>query len=68
VKRGGGNVILDSTENSFAYSDGSCVALPGVKDIVVVVTEDAALVTSKGQWQRPCAQAHNRVYRPWGWY
>jgi hypothetical protein len=46
-----------------------------VKDIVVVVTEDAALVTSKGhaeevrghcrtaegQWQRPCAQAQPRL-------
>jgi mannose-1-phosphate guanylyltransferase / mannose-6-phosphate isomerase len=81
VKRGSGNFILDSTENSFAYSDGACVALLGVKDIVVVVTEDAVLVTSKGYAEEvrgiveqlkgngsAHVLKHNRVYRPWGWY
>jgi len=47
-KNGEGEVIFESTQNSFAYSDQACVALLGVKDVVVVITEDAVLVASKG--------------------
>ena len=81
VMRGDGEIILESTENSFAYSDQACVALLGVKDIVVVVTEDAVLVASKAHAEdvkliverlkgngRSHVLHHNRVYRPWGWY
>lgn len=81
VTRGEGEIILESTQNTFAYSDQACVALLGVKDMVVVVTEDAVLVAStayaeevkgiveqlKGKGGSHTLQ-HNRVYRPWGWY
>jgi mannose-1-phosphate guanylyltransferase/mannose-6-phosphate isomerase len=76
-----GKIILDSTQNSFAYSDEACVALLGVKDVVVVVTDDAVLVASKDYAEEvkgivehlkgngsSHALQHNRVYRPWGWY
>ena len=78
---GGGEIILESTQNSFAYSDEACVALLGVKDVVVVVTQDAVLVVSKAYAEEvkgivehlrgngsSHALQHNRVYRPWGWY
>jgi mannose-1-phosphate guanylyltransferase/mannose-6-phosphate isomerase len=81
VVRGGGKIILESTQNTFAYSDQACVALLGVKDIVVVATEDAVLVAStayaeevKGIVEQLKDNGgshtlhHNRVYRPWGWY
>ena len=58
-----------------------CVALLGVKDVVVVVTDDAVLVASKAYAEEvkgivehlkgngsSHALQHNRVYRPWGWY
>jgi mannose-1-phosphate guanylyltransferase/mannose-6-phosphate isomerase len=81
VTQGKGEFILESTESSFAYSDQACVALLGVKDMVVVVTEDAVLVASKAYAEevkgiveqlkdngRSHTLQHNRVYRPWGWY
>jgi len=81
VVRGDGKIILESTQNTFAYSDQACVALLGVKDIVVVATEDAVLVAStayaeevKGIVEQLRDNGgshtlhHNRVYRPWGWY
>jgi mannose-1-phosphate guanylyltransferase/mannose-6-phosphate isomerase len=81
VRRGDGEIIFESTQNSLAYSDQAVVALVGVKDLVVVATEDAILVTSKAHAEdvktiveklrsngRSHVLHHNRVYRPWGWY
>jgi mannose-1-phosphate guanylyltransferase/mannose-6-phosphate isomerase len=57
------------------------VALVGLDDVVVVVTEDAVLVAAKDRVEsvknvveqlkaNGCSHAlyHNRVHRPWGWY
>jgi mannose-1-phosphate guanylyltransferase/mannose-6-phosphate isomerase len=81
VALGEGEILLEDTRNSLAYSDQACVALVGLENVVVVATEDAVLVASK-----ECAEAvksivehlkgngrvhaleHTRVYRPWGWY
>ena len=81
VVHGEGEVMLADTRGSYAYSDHGCVALVGVDNVVVVVTEDAVLVASKehaesvrGIVERVKANGgahalyHNRVYRPWGWY
>jgi mannose-1-phosphate guanylyltransferase/mannose-6-phosphate isomerase len=81
VVRGEGQVILESTRNSFAFSDHACVALVGVEDLVVVAMEDAVLVAAKNHAEQiksvvdylkgnggALALQHNRVYRPWGWY
>ena len=78
---GEGEILLEETSNSLAYSDHACVALVGVSDTIVVATEDAVLVVSKEYAEsvkriveqlkssgRSQAQFHNRVYRPWGWY
>jgi mannose-1-phosphate guanylyltransferase / mannose-6-phosphate isomerase len=76
-----GDVVLESTTNSYARSDGILTALLGVRDLVVVTTQDAVLVAHKNeaqnvkkivdrlkQMKRPEADTHNRTYRPWGFY
>ena len=62
-------------------SDGILTAVVGLEDAVVVVTHDAVLAMHRDRAQdvkkvvdrlkaagRPQAVAHNRVYRPWGFY
>lgn len=81
VAHGNGKVMLADTKGSYAYTDHGCLALVGVKNVVVVATEDAVLVAAKEHAESVKsvveqirangeAQAlyHNRVYRPWGWY
>jgi mannose-1-phosphate guanylyltransferase/mannose-6-phosphate isomerase len=81
VACGEGEIILEGTDDSFAYSDHACVALVGVEDLAVIATQDAVLVTSKANAERiklvvdylkgnghDLAVHHNRVHRPWGWY
>ncbi|HWM31291.1 MAG TPA: mannose-1-phosphate guanylyltransferase/mannose-6-phosphate isomerase [Methyloceanibacter sp.] len=81
VTRGEGEIILEDTRNSLAFSDRASVALVGVENVVVVATEDAVLVASKDHAESikrvvdylkgngaDLAFQHTRVYRPWGWY
>jgi mannose-1-phosphate guanylyltransferase/mannose-6-phosphate isomerase len=81
VVQGEGQVILENTSNSLAFSDHACVAMVGVENLVVVVMEDAVLVAAKDHAEHiklvveylkgaggDLALQHNRVYRPWGWY
>ena len=76
-----GDVILHDTENSFVRNEKGLTALVGVKDIVVIVTEDAVLVADKHRSQdvkaivdklrhegRPELHEHKVVFRPWGSY
>ncbi|HEX3983665.1 MAG TPA: mannose-1-phosphate guanylyltransferase/mannose-6-phosphate isomerase [Acidisoma sp.] len=76
-----GDVVLEDTQNCYVRSDGMLTAVLGLKDVVVVVTEDAVLAAHKDQAQdvkkiveklkaakRPEATTHNRSYRPWGHY
>lgn len=76
-----GDVVLEDTHNSYARSDGIVTALLGVRDLVVVTTQDAVLVAHKDEAQnvkkiveklkklkRKEADTHNRTYRPWGFY
>ncbi|WP_428484533.1 mannose-1-phosphate guanylyltransferase/mannose-6-phosphate isomerase [Rhodopila sp.] len=76
-----GDVVLEGAENCYVRSDGMLAAVVGLKDAVVVVTEDAVLAMHRGQAQdvkkiverlkaagRSEAVAHNRSYRPWGYY
>ena len=44
---GDGEVLLDETSGSLAYSNHALVAVVGLKDVVVSATEDAVLVISK---------------------
>jgi mannose-1-phosphate guanylyltransferase / mannose-6-phosphate isomerase len=76
-----GDVILENAENCYVRSDGMLAAVVGLEDAVVVVTEDAVLAAHRGHAQdvkklvdrlkaagRSEAVAHNRTYRPWGFY
>ncbi|HVB69155.1 MAG TPA: mannose-1-phosphate guanylyltransferase/mannose-6-phosphate isomerase [Acetobacteraceae bacterium] len=76
-----GDVVLEGAENCYVRSDGMLAAVVGLRDAVVVVTEDAVLAAHRGQSQdvkklvdrlraagRKEAVAHNRMYRPWGFY
>ena len=76
-----GDVLLDDVKNSYVRSDGGrLVAVAGVKDTVVVATDDATLVVPRGEgWRvkdlvatlsehgRREVEHHRRLYRPWGY-
>jgi len=76
-----GDVVVEDSQNSYARTDGTLTALLGVKDLIVVTTQDAVLVAHKDHAQnvkkivdrlksegRDEADTHNRIYRPWGFY
>jgi mannose-1-phosphate guanylyltransferase/mannose-6-phosphate isomerase len=76
-----GDVVLESSSNCYARSDGMLTAVVGLKDVVVVTTEDAVLVLQRDHAQdvkkiverlraggRSEAISHNTCYRPWGFY
>lgn len=76
-----GNVVTRDTANSLVLSTGRLVTTLGLRDCVVVATEDAVLVAAKSADQevkalvdslkrdgRPEATDPVRCYRPWGWF
>jgi mannose-1-phosphate guanylyltransferase/mannose-6-phosphate isomerase len=77
-----GRVEALDTRGSLIHSEGEhLTTVVGLDDVVVVTTPDTVLVTSKaraGQVKdlvsrlreraHPEADAHRRMYRPWGWY
>lgn len=85
-KDGAGNVAkgpveLVETSGSYVRSEGMLTAVLGLRDVVVVVTDDAVLAMPRSRAQdvkrvveqlkaRGAKQAveHRRMYRPWGHY
>ncbi len=76
-----GDVLLQDCQNTLALSEGRLIACVGVKDLVVVETADAILVSHKDKTQdvkkivdalkrqgRSEGSIHRKVFRPWGWY
>jgi mannose-1-phosphate guanylyltransferase/mannose-6-phosphate isomerase len=76
-----GDVQLEGATNCYVRSDGMLTGVIGLTDAVVVVTEDAVLAMHRDAAQdvkklvdrlkaagRHEAVAHNRAYRPWGFY
>lgn len=76
-----GDVVVYDATNSFARSDRGLTALVGVRDIAVVVTDDAVLVADKERTQdvkqiveklkaagRSEVSEHATIGRPWGSY
>ena len=74
-------MYAEDTKDALLVSQHRLVAAVGVRDTVVVETADAVLVAHKDRVQdvkemvqrlksddRPEAEAHRRVYRPWGSY
>ncbi len=76
-----GDVLALDAKNTYVRSERQTTAVVGVEDAVVVVTDDAVLVTNRSHDQnvkdvvtqlkadnREVAVAHTRTYRPWGWF
>lgn len=76
-----GDVLAMDVKNSYLRAESRMLAVLGVEDLIVVETADAVLVTHRDRAQdvkqlvaamgrdgRSEVAAHQRVYRPWGWY
>ncbi|MGJ0486536.1 MAG: mannose-1-phosphate guanylyltransferase/mannose-6-phosphate isomerase [Methylomicrobium sp.] len=76
-----GDVLTVDTHDSFIHSENKLVAAVGIRDMVVVETDDAVMIAPKDRVQdvkllveqlkndkRREADAHRKVYRPWGFY
>ncbi|MFM2042815.1 MAG: mannose-phosphate guanylyltransferase [Pseudomonadota bacterium] len=76
-----GDVMLVDSSDCYVRSPHALTAVVGVKDVVVVATEDAVLVADRSRVQdvktivdrlksagRSEPLEHKRVYRPWGFY
>lgn len=76
-----GDVILENSENCYVQSEDKLIATVGLKDTIVVQTDDAILVAAKDKVQdvkgivsklnalgRQETKLHRKVYRPWGSY
>jgi mannose-1-phosphate guanylyltransferase/mannose-6-phosphate isomerase len=76
-----GDVLLEQVRDSYFHSTGRLLAGVGVRDLVVIETEDAVLVANKTHsqdvklivdqlkhLQRPEVDTHAQVFRPWGSY
>lgn len=76
-----GDVVAEKSRNCYVRSEGKLTAVVGVENLVVVVTDDAVLVTDLAHAQdvklvtdrlrqadRSEVSTHSRVYRPWGFY
>ena len=76
-----GDVLVHDSQGNFVRSEKAMTALVGVRDLVVVVTEDAVLVAERNRAQdvkaivdqlkesgRAELSEHKIVFRPWGSY
>ncbi len=76
-----GNVITKDTSNSYLRSEKRLIATIGIKDLIIVETSDAILITNKNQTQDvknivgqlkskkiSAGVQHKKIYRPWGFY
>mgnify|MGYP000527738744 CR=1 FL=1 len=76
-----GDVLLENTQNTLVRAQDRLVAAIGTRDLVIVETKDAVLVSHSDALQqvksvvarleaagRSEAQLHPKVYRPWGAY
>ena len=76
-----GDVLAHDTRNCFVRAETGLVATLGVEDLIIVETGDVLMVASRDRVQdvkalvqqvaaagRSEHEAHNRVYRPWGFY
>ena len=76
-----GDVVVHDVENSYIRSERRLVSAVGVRDLVIIETDDAILVAPRDRAQevkaivneldraeRVEADLHALVYRPWGTY
>ncbi len=73
------NLIIDDVKNCFLKSDNRLIVAVGIKDLIVVDTNDATLIIDKNQINKIKSiveklneknieegKRHKKVYRPWG--
>ena len=76
-----GDVMALDTHDSFIQADQKLIATMGLRDVVIIESDDAILVADKNRVQevkkivdqlreqkRSEAEAHRKVFRPWGYY
>ena len=76
-----GKVILDDVENSYVRSESRLVVGIGLKDLIIVETNDALLISDKDKSQAikrvveklkdngfDESNEHKKIHRPWGNY
>ena len=76
-----GDVILDEVKNSYLYSTNRLIAASNIKNLIVIDTQDALLITDRNnslniknivkklnEENRTETENHRKVYRPWGYY
>ena len=76
-----GNVLVQKTKNSFIRADGKLTVTIGLKDLIIIDTSDALLISNKKNSQEVKnivstlnnkgfiqGRKHKKIYRPWGYY
>ena len=76
-----GDVLTVDCTNSYIHSEKKLISVIGVEDLVIIETDDAVMIAPKNRVQdvklivdklkkenRPEADLHQKVYRPWGNY
>ena len=76
-----GNTLIEDSQNCYVRSEHRLVAGLGLKNLVVIETNDAILIADKNKSQGikntvnklkerkiPQGQKHLKIYRPWGHY
>jgi mannose-1-phosphate guanylyltransferase/mannose-6-phosphate isomerase len=76
-----GDVMIVDSDNTLIHATSRLVGAVGLKDVIVVETPDAVLVTDRSRSQdvkkivaklgergRIEHALHRKVHRPWGWY
>lgn len=76
-----GDVVSLDSKNTYVRSERQTTAVVGLNGAIVVVTDDAVLVTDRAHDQKvknvvthlkeagnDVATAHAKTYRPWGWF
>ena len=76
-----GKTIIKNSKNCYLSSEDRLVVAIGLKDLIVVETNDAILVSNKSESQKvkeivkilkdekiPQGLKHRKIYRPWGHY
>ena len=76
-----GDVFFNKVQNSYLNSKNKLLVALGIKDLIVVQTDDATLVANSNQSQdiknivnklnkegRSEGKIHRKVFRPWGFY
>lgn len=76
-----GDVLAFNTKDSLIFSSNRLIVTSGLKDLVVIETDDSILVIKKNQSQsvktlvdqlaikkRQEYKSHRKIVRPWGWF